>query len=112
MDQISKKICPKCGAEVSEGDYFCHNCGFALKSRPEDLSIPKQIMIYLISFFLAPFGLGFAFSYLKQADRKAKTIGAVSLILTILAIATVIIIAIAYTRQEYGGINLITNGGL
>ncbi|MCL5017369.1 MAG: hypothetical protein M1155_01760 [Patescibacteria group bacterium] len=98
--------------EVSENDYFCRNCGLALRSRPEDTSVPKQILIYFVSFFLAPFGLGFAFSYLRQSDKKAKIIGAVSLALTILAIVAVIVIAVIYTKQEYSSINLITGGGL
>lgn len=112
MESAIQKQCPKCKAEVSETAYFCSNCGRSLKSRPEDISILKQILVYFISFFLAPFGLGYAFKYLKQSDKKSKTIGTISLILTALAIIMVILVAMAYTKQEYGEINLISNGGL
>lgn len=104
--------CPKCGHEVSDDDLFCSNCGHPLKSRPEDTSILKQVLVYFVSFFLAPFGLGYAFKYLKQSDKKSKTIGMISLILTCLAIITVIVVAKEYLEQEYGFINLINNSGL
>jgi uncharacterized transporter YbjL len=104
--------CPRCKIIVSENDYFCRNCGLALKSRLEDTSILKQILIYFVSFFLAPFGLGYTFSYLRRSDKKSKIIGAVSLILTILAIIVIIYLGYMYIKQKYGQLNLINNGGL
>lgn len=112
MESTLQKQCPKCKTGVSETAYFCYNCGQFLKSRPEDISIQKQIIIYLVSFFLAPFGLGYAFKYLKQPDKKSKTIGMISLILTVLAIIAVIYTGTAFIKQEYDAINLINNGGL
>jgi uncharacterized membrane protein YvbJ len=111
MEPTIKKQCAKCKIEVSEIAYFCSNCGQSLKSRPEETSIQKQILVYFISFFLAPFGLGYAFKYLSQSDKKSKTIGAISLILTILAIMAVIYIGKAFLEKEYSTINLISNGG-
>jgi uncharacterized transporter YbjL len=104
--------CSACGHEISDQALSCPNCGHPLKSRPENTSILKQILVYFVSFFLAPFGLGYAFKYLKQSDKKSKTIGIISLILTFFAIITVIFIAKKYLEQEYGFLNLINNGGL
>lgn len=104
--------CPECGHEVSDEALSCPNCGHPLKSRTENTSILKQILVYFVSFFLAPFGLGYAFKYLKQSDKKSKIIGIISLILTFFAIITVIFIAKKYLEQEYGLLNLINNGGL
>ena len=107
MESTLQKQCPKCNIEISETAYFCSNCGQSLKSRPEDTAIPKQILVYLVSFFLAPFGLVYAFKYLREPDRKSKTIGGVSLILTVLAIIAVSYLGIAYIKQQYSEINLI-----
>lgn len=107
MELTSQKQCPKCNNEVSETAYFCSNCGYALKSKPINTSIPKQVLIYFVSFFLAPFGLGYAFKYLKQAHQKAKKIGIISLILTCLGIVAVIFIAKTYIAQEYSQLNLL-----
>jgi len=102
--------CPKCNTDVLGTAYFCSNCGRPLRARPEVISIAKQILVYFVSFFLAPFGLGYAFKYLRQTDRKARTIGFISLGLTIVAIITVIIISKAFLEQQYGVINAISGG--
>jgi|SRR3989338_3532414 len=112
MESTFQKQCPKCKAESSEAAYFCYNCGQSLKPRPESISVSKQILVYFVSFFLAPFGLGYAFKYLKRPDRKSKTIGTISLILTVLAIITVIFTAKTFIEQTYSTINLINSGGL
>lgn len=49
-------------------------------------TIGKQIVIYLISFFLPPFGLIWAFKYLKVDEEKAKKIGQIAVILTIISL--------------------------
>ena len=105
-------VCPKCKAESSETAYFCYNCGQALKPRPESTSLAKQALVYFVSFFLATFGLVYAFKYLHRLDRKSKTIGTISLVLTVLAIVTVIFTAKTFIEREYSVINLINNGGL
>lgn len=111
METVSQNFCPKCKATVSEADYFCPNCGQVLKAKPSDTSVTKQILIYSVSFFLAPFGLGYAFSYLKSPDKKAKTIGMIALILTGVSIVAVILTANAFLQQEYSAINSISGGG-
>lgn len=110
MEPEIKNQCPKCKAEVSPEAYFCPNCGQVLRAKPADTGIPKQILIYLVSFFLAPFGLGYVFTYLKQPDRKSKTIGMVALALTILAIGSTIFLAKGFLDFEYGMINSLTGG--
>jgi len=110
MDSLLQKQCPKCKAEISETAYFCSNCGESLRPKPEDVSIQKQMLVYFVSFFLAPFGLIYAFKYLNSPDKKSKIIGIISLILTILAIITVIFTAKTYLEKEYSDINLILNG--
>ena len=57
---------------------------------PPATSISRQIIVYLISFFLAPLGLWYAWKYLKQDDQTSKIIGTVAIALTIVAVALTI----------------------
>jgi len=108
MDNIpTQTICPSCHASVSATENFCPHCGKKLKEPPVSTSIGRQIFVYSISFFLAPFGLGYAYKYLKQPDPKAKRVGIIVILLTILAIAIMIWSTYAFTKWEYQGINSI-----
>lgn len=99
-------VCPSCQAVTSATANFCAQCGRKLKNAPLSTSAAKQIVIYLVSFFLAPFGLGYAFIYLKQPDAKARTIGIISLVLTVSAIVAVISIAAAFMKSYYGALDV------
>jgi hypothetical protein len=90
MDTPPKIVCSSCNAPVKPSANFCLNCGNALRVMPPTTSASRQIIIYLISFFLAPFGLWYAWKYLKQDDQKSKIIGAVSIALTIAAVVLTI----------------------
>lgn len=102
-------VCPSCQALVAVTANFCSQCGRKLKNAPLSTSVGKQIIIYLVSFFLAPFGLGYAFIYLKQPDAKARTIGIISLILTICAIVAVISVATAFMKSYYSALDAFTH---
>lgn len=53
---------------------------------PLSTTVGKQIIICLISFFLPPFGLVWAFKYLRSDDEKARKIGWIAVILTIVSL--------------------------
>ncbi len=112
METISQKQCLKCNTEASEAAYFCYNCGQVIKPRPESTSVSRQILIYLVSFFLAPFGLVFAFKYLSQPDKKSKTIGIISIILTVVSIGAALLVGKTFIDQQYGILQSINSGGL
>ena len=101
-------ICPSCQAVADTTANFCSQCGKRLKSAPLSTSVGKQAIIYLVSFFLAPFGLGYAFMYLKQSDAKARMIGIVSLVLTVCAIIAVIMFSAAFMRSYYEALDTFT----
>lgn len=69
------------------------------------MSRRKLTIVYCVSFFLAPFGLGYAYRYLRQPDPKAKRVGVNVIIITIIAIIFMIWVTGAFTSWEYQSIN-------
>jgi uncharacterized membrane protein YvbJ len=86
MEAPSPLICPQCHLPVSLDDYFCPNCGKNLREKPPSTTWLTQLGLYALSFFLPPLGLWPAVKYLKSADPKAKKIGWVIVVITVIAI--------------------------
>ena len=106
MENISSETtCPTCHVSISAAENFCSQCGAKLKESPLSISAARQTFIYLISFFLAPLGLGYAFKYLKQSNPEARRVGIIVIILTILAIALMIWTTKTFTNWQYQSIN-------
>jgi hypothetical protein len=77
--------CPSCHFVAQESFFFCPNCGKKIKEPPVSIGIGKQLSIYLISIFFPPFGLWPGITYLLDKNEKAKIIGIVAIVLTILS---------------------------
>ncbi|MCL4353542.1 zinc ribbon domain-containing protein [Patescibacteria group bacterium] len=77
--------CPQCHQTVLESYYFCPNCGKNLKPAPLSITPLKQIGIYALSIFLPPLGLWPGVKYLMGSNKKAKVVGTVAIILTVLS---------------------------
>lgn len=86
--------CPACHAEVRPTDYYCYNCGKSLKEKPPSTALSTQVGLYLLSFFLPPFGLLRGLKYLKQPDQASKTIGIMTVVLTIVSIIITAVLVI------------------
>ena len=82
----TSKICPLCKYVVQKSWYFCPNCSKKLKMKPLSTSVWRQIGVYLISSLIPPFGIFPAFNYLRQSTWKARTVGIICLLLTVLSI--------------------------
>ncbi len=80
------KKCKYCKNDLNESWFYCPTCGKGTMEKPPSTSIMKQILIYVVSFCFAPFGLGWAIQYMRSSDKKAKVVGLISLLLTILAL--------------------------
>lgn len=80
------EICPGCKTLNESANKFCANCGKQLKEITLATNPSKQVIIYLISFFLAPLGLWWAVKYIRSNDTKAKKIGWVCVVLTVISI--------------------------
>ncbi len=83
---MEQKKCSTCGWMNSDTFNFCPNCGKKLKDASLSTSVSKQIGIYAISLLFPPFGLIPAIRYLFQKEEKAKVVGMVALILTIISL--------------------------
>ncbi|MCR4323282.1 MAG: zinc ribbon domain-containing protein [Candidatus Azambacteria bacterium] len=105
MDIVPDMVCPSCRAVIPASANFCMQCGKNIKKTSPSTTIARQIFIYSVSFFLAPFGLGYAFIYLKQPDTKSRTIGIISLVLTVCAIVLVITLAQIFMKSLYGSLD-------
>jgi len=87
-------LCPSCKSPIVETYFYCPKCGKLLHEPPVSISIAKQIGIYSLSFLLPPFGLMPGLHYLRLNDTKAKTVGAIALVLTFVSIAISLYIVI------------------
>ena len=85
QQQQQQQLCPVCKFGIIEGYVFCPHCGYKLRDVNFEISVGKQIGIYLLSFFLPPLGLFPGLRLLKNPDDKAKHVGLVAIFLTILA---------------------------
>ncbi len=85
-------ICTKCHTTIRPTDYFCFNCGNNLKPTPPSISLMDQIVLYIKSILLPPFGILFAFKYLKQTDSKSKIVGIVAIVLTVISLIVSIVL--------------------
>ena|SRR3989338_1487474 len=92
MDQILK--CPICKADINSGFYFCPNCGKKIKDKPLSTTIAKQIIYFLVSAMLPPVGLWWAVKYLRQTDAVSKKIGIAIIVITVIATAVTLKLAI------------------
>jgi uncharacterized membrane protein YqaE (UPF0057 family) len=109
MENKSELICPSCKSTVSVDAYFCPNCGKQLKDKPPATTLSKQIIIYSVSLFLPPFGLWYAWKYLKYGDYKSRKIGIIAVILTIISILITIWLTEGFISSATQSLNEINN---
>lgn len=95
----SPQMCPKCGIEVDQQNYFCPNCAAKLREKPLSTDLSAQLKIYVLSLLLPPFGILPAFKYLKQSDSKSKKIGLLSILLTIISIMFAAWLTTSFTKN-------------
>jgi hypothetical protein len=86
MEKLSEIICSNCRSKEPAGSFFCSNCGKQLREKPPAATIARQITVYSVSLFLPPFGLWYAWKYLKQADPSLRKIGIAAIILTFVSV--------------------------
>lgn len=91
--------CPVCQSQLNADWYFCPNCGKILKDKVPVITVSKQILIYLVSFFFAPLGLGWGFKYARSSDTKVRIIGIVSILLTVASLIGMALLFKSFAEQ-------------
>jgi len=81
---MEQTICKFCGQTVLSNYYFCPYCGKKLIEPP--ITAVKEISVYLLSIFLPPLGLWPGIKYLSQKNERAKRVGIIAIILTVISI--------------------------
>ncbi len=94
-----KTECPNCHVNVKPTDYFCYNCGNNLKPTPPSINLVDQIMLYVKSLLLPPFGILWAIKYLKQNDEKSKFVGVVAIVITVISFIFTIVIFNSFVKN-------------
>jgi uncharacterized membrane protein YvbJ len=79
-------VCPRCYGRVPDNANFCPACGKRLKEEAPATTVSRQLTVYLVSLLLPPFGLWYAWKYLKQSDSKSRKIAITAIILTVVAL--------------------------
>ncbi len=97
--------CPFCAKPLEPSDYFCPNCGKKIKEKTLSSSYWKQLSIYAISIFLPPFGLWPGFRYLRQDDKKLKTIGLIAILLTLISLVVSTLLFVNLMKQVNDQVN-------
>jgi hypothetical protein len=100
MEQV---ICKFCGQTVFSNYYFCPYCGKKLIEPP--ITALKEIGVYLLSALLPPLGLWPGIKYLLQKNGKAKRVGTVAILITIVSTVITIWLAIAAVNNLSQTIN-------
>ena len=91
--------CSFCKFNIQNDWFFCPNCGKQLKEKEITITTSKQILIYFVSFFLAPLGLGWGLKYIRSKDNKIRTVGIISIVLTVLSIIMLIFATKSFIDQ-------------
>lgn len=90
------KTCPYCHFTLTAFSYFCPNCGKPINKKSLSTTVLREIVVYLISFFLPPLGFWYGFKYIRQGDEKAKRIGVIAIILTAVSLVLTIRLTIGF----------------
>lgn len=75
------------------------------------ITVWKQIFIYLVSFFLAPLGLGWGFAYIRSKDLKVRIVGLIAITLTVISVV-LLFYSFKSFADQYGKILNNLGGGL
>ncbi|MFA5828823.1 MAG: hypothetical protein WC841_05720 [Candidatus Shapirobacteria bacterium] len=63
-------------------DYYCRNCGKSLRPRPLSTSVRSQLVLYIKTLLLPPFGFIWGYRYLRQSDTVSKLVGLFTVLIT------------------------------
>ena len=80
-------------------------CGKKLKEEEEKITLLRELFIYVLCFIFVPFGMYWFFKYFRNSDGTKKRVAYISLVITLIAIATTAAITYSYVRTIKGYMN-------
>lgn len=86
-------FCKFCNLPITRADYFCPNCGKKLKDKPVSMSFWPLIWLFVLSSVLPPLGILLTIRYIKSEDERARTVGWISLVVTVVALIVTLLIS-------------------
>lgn len=86
-------FCKYCHLPVTVDDYFCPHCGKKLKEKPAAMELWPLVWLFVLSSLLPPLGIGLTIRYIRSEDERARSVGWISLFVTIVALIVSILIA-------------------
>jgi hypothetical protein len=102
--------CPKCHAPVPPEFYFCPHCGAQIKEQSLSVSLFTQTWIYVVSVLLPPLGFWPGIKYFKNPDPKAKQIGEIAIILSVVATVVTVWLTFSFVNDYVNTLNQAMNG--
>jgi predicted nucleic acid-binding Zn ribbon protein len=107
---LPQKLCKYCNNAVTESDFYCPKCGKKIKEKPASLSPLSLIWLLILSVLLPPLGIGVTIRYMKDSDERARTIGWISLLITIVSIVVMVVLSFSVFKNLNDQINGQLNG--
>ncbi|HLD51120.1 hypothetical protein A3K34_01640 [candidate division WWE3 bacterium RIFOXYC1_FULL_40_10] len=104
--------CPVCLKEIHEGNVFCPHCGIKIPTTNPPLSTWSKMKIYLVTVFLAPFGLYWFFKYFRESDSEKRKVAYIVLVITLVTLAFSVFSGMYVMKYYTNYINTMMLGGL
>jgi hypothetical protein len=101
---MEQTVCKFCGQSVFTNYYFCPYCGKKLIEPP--ITLLKEIGVYLLSVLLPPLGLWPGIKYLLSKNSRAKRVGIIAIVLTIISTVITLYLSIGAFNSFNQAINL------
>lgn len=105
---VAQPECPVCHSVIKISDYYCYNCGKALRVAPKSVSLTSIILYSIASLVLPPMGILWGIRFIRDGQPRSKALGISLIILTIveLIVLTISTIQLVNTVNEQVNVQL------
>ena len=108
QDVAKPVVCQYSSFPVTDENYFCPHCGKKLKDKPVSIGTWAIVWLFVLSVLLPPLGIGLTMRYIKADEESTRTIGWISLLVTVVSL----MVAIWISKLALDGINQQINSQL
>ena len=94
-----------CNMKAGLEDKYCSSCGRELPKTINTVPLSRKIKIYLMSVFLAPFGIYWFFKYFRSTDEDKRKLGFYCLYITIVMVIILVIVNYFFIKSVNSYVN-------